>query len=535
MNWPDNFFEFEFTALGYTNPEEYQYAYWLENFDQDWNNIGVKRFGRYTNLPGGNYLLHIKASNEDGFSTAKSLSIQVVPPPWETWWFRGLLTVLIAAILAGGYSIRLKSIRTQNRMLEHLVHERTNDLEQTTLNLEERNREIEHRRSELEALYEADEVLRQHLQLDQVLQALVDVAVDVLKADLSAVLMWNDQQNELNPRAARGFSMDLLGILTYERGKGLVGYVAEKGEVVIVQDAENDPRRSLERAEVVKAALADGVRSFILLPVNIHGEIFGVFNVSSNRVNAFSEEEVRQFSALAQRAALAISNAQLYEQASELAALEERNRLARDLHDSAKQKAFAALAQLGAANGLVEKNPESAHLHLTEAEGLVHEVLQEIDTIVQELHPAALQAYGLSDAVREHAFDWAARHNIEIDVRIEGQAELPLEIEQSLYRIIQEALSNISRHSYASKAEVSLIYNREMLQIMVCDNGRGFDLQKVHAGLGLYSMRERAEKINGELQIDSSSEGGTRVLLALPLDRNMSIPPDSSTSTPPIT
>jgi ligand-binding sensor domain-containing protein/signal transduction histidine kinase len=528
LNWPDNFFEFEFTALGYTNPDQYQYAYWLENFDQGWNAIGVQHFGRYTNLPGGNYRLHIQASNSDGYSETKSMSIQVVPPLWQTWWFRGLLSALIAAILVGGYSLRLKSIRTQNRMLEHLVHERTTDLEQTTLNLEERNREIEHRRSELEALYEADEVLRQHLQLDQVLQALVDVAVDVLKADLSAVLMWDDRQNKLTPRAARGFGTVLLDLLTYDRGQGLVGYVAEKGVAVIVQDAENDPRRSLERPEVVEAALAEGIRSFILLPVNIHGEIFGVFNVSSNRVNAFGEQEERLFSALAQRAALAISNAQLYEQASELAALEERNRLARDLHDSAKQKAFAALAQLGAANGLVEKNADRAHLHLAEAEGLVHEVLQEIDTIVQELHPAALQAYGLSNAVREYAYDWAARHNIEIDVQIEGQADLPLEMEQSLYRIIQESLSNIARHSQASKAEVSMIYSSQKLQIMVCDNGRGFDLQKVHAGLGLYSMRERAEKINGELQIESSSSGGTRVLLALPLSEDMEASSNSS-------
>ena len=532
LNWPDNFFEFEFTALDYTNPEKYQYAYWLENFDQGWNNIGVQHFGRYTNLPGGNYLLHIQASNTDGYSEAKSLSIQVVPPIWQTWWFRGLLSVLIAAILAGGYSLRLKSIRTQNRMLERLVHERTIDLKQTTLNLEERNREIEHHRSELEALYEADEVLREHLRLDQVLQALVDVAVDVLGADLSAVLMWDDRHNKLIPSAARGFSTSFLDILTYERGKGLVGYAAEKGEVVIVQDAENDPRRSLEHPEVVKAALAEGVCSFILLPVNIHGEIFGVFNASSNRLNAFGEEEERLFSALAQRAALAISNAQLYEQASELAALEERNRLARDLHDSAKQKAFAALAQLGAANGLVEKNPDRAHLHLTEAEGLVHEVLQEIDTIVQELHPAALQAYGLSNAVREYAYDWAARHNIEIDVQIEGQAELPLEIEQALYRIVQEALSNVSRHSQANKAGVSLIYGLRELKIVVCDNGRGFDIQKVHGGMGLYSMRERAEKIDGELQIESSSIGGTRVLLSLPLDRGIDATFDSRNSTP---
>jgi signal transduction histidine kinase len=311
-------------------------------------------------------------------------------------------------------------------------------------------------------------------------------------------------------------------LLVYEQNQGLAGYVLEKGEVAIVQDAEKDERQSLERPEVVQAALAEGIRSFILLPMNIHGEKFGIFNASSNRLDAFGEEEQRLFSSLAQRAALAINNAQLYEQASALAALEERNRLARDLHDSAKQKAFAALAQLGAANGLVAKKPENARVHLTEAEGLVHDVLQEIDTIIQELHPAALQAYGLANVVREYAYDWAARHNIEIDVRIEGQRQLPLEVEQALYRIIQEALSNIARHSQADKAELALVYNPQNLQIAICDNGRGFDLQKVRSGLGLYSMRERAEKIQGEIHIESVKNGGTRVLIALPLEKNIS-------------
>ena len=208
---------------------------------------------------------------------------------------------------------------------------------------------------------------------------------------------------------------------------------------------------------------------------------------------------------------------QLYGQARELAALEERNRLARDLHDSAKQKAFAALAQLGAVNGLVVKQPERARQHLLEAEGLVHEVLQEIDTIVQELHPAALQAYGLPDAAREFAFDWSARHNIEIEVQIEGQRPLPLESEQALYRIIQEALSNISRHSQADWARLALIYTPDCLRLEIADNGRGFDIQQIHAGLGLYSMRERAERLQADLQIESDGRRGACVRLRLPL------------------
>jgi len=123
--------------------------------------------------------------------------------------------------------------------------------------------------------------------------------------------------------------------------------------------------------DFVETILSEGVRSYLLLPVKMHHEVFGVFNASFDRPNAVTVEALRLFQSLAQRAALAIRNAQLYEQARDLAILEERNRLARDLHDSAKQKAFAALAQLGAVDILVRKDPLNALVHLSEAEGLV--------------------------------------------------------------------------------------------------------------------------------------------------------------------
>ncbi len=517
LYWPDNFFEFEFTGLSYTRPERNQYAYKLEGFDHDWNEIGNQRIGRYSNLPGGTYVLRLKAANPDGIwnEQGRSLRIRVAPPIWQTLWFRLGVIFSALAVLGGGYAWRLQRIQKRNRDLEEIVNERTSDLQQktialelTTHDLEERNQEIDQRRAELQALYEADEVVRRHLNLDQVLQALVNVAVELLSADHSAVLVWDERRGQIIPKAARGFSEQTLARLVFEPGQGVVGRVAATGEAIISQDISGQAQQEVVDPDFVETILSEAIRSYLLLPIKMHHEVFGVFNASFDRPEAVTEEALHLFQSLAQRAALAIRNAQLYEQARDLAILEERNRLARDLHDSAKQKAFAALAQLGAVDILVRKDPLNALAHLNEAEGLVHDVLQEIDTIVQELHPAALQTYGLANAAREYAYDWAARNNFEIDVQIEAKTNLPIDVEQAVYRIIQEGLANISRHSRASKAWVSLRCQPDGLMVEIGDNGIGFDLQRMHAGLGLCSMEERAKKIHGLLAVESAPGAG---------------------------
>jgi signal transduction histidine kinase/ligand-binding sensor domain-containing protein len=130
FRWPDNSFEFGFAALNYTQPERNQHAYMLEGFDEDWNVIGTRRFGRYTNLPGGTYKLRLKGSNNDGVWNEAGVSIQVkvVPPFWQTWWFWGVVVLLLAVGMVGGYRLRIRSLEARSRELEVQVEERTAEL-----------------------------------------------------------------------------------------------------------------------------------------------------------------------------------------------------------------------------------------------------------------------------------------------------------------------------------------------------------------------------------------------------------------------
>jgi len=458
LRWPNNFFEFEFAALSYSRPEKNQYAYVLKEFDKDWNYVGTRRFGKYTNLPGGTYTLRLKGSNSDSIWNEEGILVKVtiVPPFWGTWWFRGAVALVLVGSVIGGYRWRVRNVEARSRELEMQVEERTHALEQRTQELEERTRETERRRQELEALYRADEELRRHLRLDEVLQALVDIAVDVLQADKSAVLVWDGGGERLVTRVARGFSSETMACLSFVRGEGSAGHVAASGQPVVVEDVRSDPRCESERPEVVQAVLSSGVHSFMHLPIQIKSDVFGVFNVSYTRPHAFGEDEQRLFTALAQRAALAIENAQLYEQAQQLAVVEERGRLARDLHDAVTQTLFSSSLIAEALPTLWESDQKQGRQLLKELRQLSRGALAEMRTLLLELRPTALVEANLGDLLRQLAEAVTGRTGIPVTVALEHLCALPSEAHVALYRIAQEALNNVVKHANARHVEVSL-------------------------------------------------------------------------------
>jgi signal transduction histidine kinase len=207
---------------------------------------------------------------------------------------------------------------------------------------------------------------------------------------------------------------------------------------------------------------------------------------------------------LARRQAMAIS--------------EERNRLARDLHDSAKQQALAASFQLGTALTLFEREPQAAREHLAEADTLVDEVRKELTDLIHELRPQTMDGQNLADVLREYAVEWAHRSGIEIELQVQEQGPLALESEQTLYRIAQEALANVARHSAARHVDLLLRDEKGVIRMEITDDGCGFDPRGEHAGMGLVSMRERAEALNGDVVIESEPGRGARISVTLPVD-----------------
>jgi ligand-binding sensor domain-containing protein/signal transduction histidine kinase len=500
LRWPQNSFEFEFAALSFSQPNKNQYAYMLEGFDSAWHSVGTKRDGRYTNLPGGEYTLLLKASNSDGIwnQTPVRIGITVIPPFWQTTWFRALLSVLIVAAVLGGYRLRTKAVEDRNRTLERIVKERTYALEK--------------RGREMEALYQADEKILRNVSLNQVFQTLVDVAVDMLHADRSVVFSWDEEKNKVVPRVSHGFKPETLRVMEFAEGEGMVGQVFATGKPVVVTDLVPEDLRPDVRAAIRE----EGIQSFVHLPIVVDHKVVAVFNIGFTHPDFIPEDTVRVFSALVNRAAISIANMELFEQTKDLAVMEERNRLARDLHDSAKQKAFAALAQLGTARGILNGHGNSATLHLNEAENLVTDVIQELTFLVQEIYPIALQEKGLVTTLRDYIFEWENRNdNMTVQLVTRDERRLGLEVEQALYRVTQEALANVARHSHARRVDLSLVYNGDSVQLSVSDDGCGFEVNTKH-GMGLRSIRERVSSIRGTVQIQSAPGHGTRLLVQVP-------------------
>lgn len=200
----------------------------------------------------------------------------------------------------------------------------------------------------------------------------------------------------------------------------------------------------------------------------------------------------------------------------ELARVEERNRLARDLHDTVKQQAYATRMQLTAARNLLSADPAAATGHIEAALLLNRETQQELKLIIDELRPAALQGKGLAQALKEYAARWQEHTGIQVEIAISDERSLPLEVEQALYRVLQEALSNIARHAEAGKVTVTLRMPPEKVTLTIADNGRGFDVHAVStASYGLKGMQTRVGEVGGTLTVDSTPLVGTTITAQL--------------------
>ena len=496
LTYAENYLSFEFAALDYTDPARNQYAYMMEGLDRDWVYAGTRRHVDYPNLNPGRYVFRVRGSNNDGVWNEEgvALYITISPPFWQTWWFWLLVGLVLVGGVYGGYRLRVRDLQARSRALGQEVVERT--------------REIERRKQELESLYRADEELYRHLRMERVLQALVDTAVEILGADKGALMVWDEQRERLVVRTAHGFSPETLAGMSFAPGQGVAGRVAATGEAAIVEDARGDARVTREITD------PEGIGAFMQVPIAIGGEIFGVFSADYVQPRRFGEEERRLLAALAQRAAMAIENAQLYEQAQQLAAVRERNRLARDLHDSATQSLYAATLYADTATRLLSAGQEDlAGENLDKLRRAVKQALGEMRLLIFELRPPILEQQGLAAALEARLEAVEQRAGLKTQLTVEGKDRLPLEVEEGLYGIAMEALNNALKHARAGRIRVALRLNARPVVLEIADDGIGFDPAAADqsGGLGLPGMAERAAQLGGHLIVESKPGEGTVV------------------------
>ncbi len=293
--------------------------------------------------------------------------------------------------------------------------------------------------------------------------------------------------------------------------RGLTGWVARSGRSRLVNDVARDPR--------YVPGPGRSTRSELDVPLKVAGRTIGVLNVESERVDAFEQDDVPYLEGLAGQLAQAIENARLAVQARELAAAEERARLARDLHDETAQ-ALVAIARQMDLLALDLEEPSRARERLESIHSQVDRTLQGVRRLSRNLRPAVLQDLGLVAAIRGHAAELGTL-GLRVTVKVSGDpVRLAPLLEEAVYRVSQEALSNVLRHAEADRASLTLAFSERELVLTVVDAGRGFDPDRRGApqeGVGLRGMRDRAAGIGAELSVRSQPERGTTVRLVVPL------------------
>ncbi|MBN1667555.1 MAG: GAF domain-containing sensor histidine kinase, partial [Anaerolineales bacterium] len=266
-------------------------------------------------------------------------------------------------------------------------------------------------------------------------------------------------------------------------------------------------RKMEDRAEQVEPVYCS-----MAAPLISASERLGVLTIDRFDVQPFVQDEVEILQAFANQAAIALRNARLYQQAQEMAVLQERNRLAQELHDAVSQTLFTASILAEAVPKVMQYDPEQGRQGLEEIQRLTRSALAEMRTLLLELRPGALLEKPLGDLLEQLARATSGRLRIPIAVQVEGDTILPSQVQVAFYRITQEAFNNIARHAGASQVVVQLATGPDQAQLSIRDDGRGFEIDEVPPGhFGLEIMRSRAEEIGADLLVVSRPAAGTRI------------------------
>ncbi|WP_330329713.1 GAF domain-containing sensor histidine kinase [Streptomyces sp. NBC_00536] len=370
-------------------------------------------------------------------------------------------------------------------------------------------------RTGLAAVSTALLAMSRHLEVRDVLKTIVVSARELLDAEYAALGVPDDHG---------GFAQFVVDGISEEqwrrigplpRQHGILAAMLHQDTPERLADVRRDPRFG-----GWPAAHPD-MSDFLGLPIRDGEETLGALFLANKRVGGgFTEEDEALLGILAQHAAIALTNARLYERSRELTIAEERSRLAHELHDAVSQKLFSLRLTAQAAAALVDRDPARAKGELHQVAALAAEAADELRAAVVELRPTALDEDGLVATLRNQIKVLDRAHGAHVTFLCDGVRALPASQEEALLRVSQEALHNALRHSGADRVEVTLTRTPGGGALLrVADSGSGFDPLTVRAAgrhLGLVSMRDRASGAGGRLTVQSEPGAGTTIEMEVP-------------------
>ncbi|MDX3231614.1 GAF domain-containing sensor histidine kinase [Streptomyces sp. ME19-01-6] len=361
--------------------------------------------------------------------------------------------------------------------------------------------------------------MSRHLEVRDVLKTIVVSAREVLDAEYAALGVPDDHG---------GFAQFVVDGVSEEQWKA-IGPLPRQHGILAAMLHDATPQRLADvrldpRFEGWPDAHPD-MSDFIGLPIADGDEVLGALFLANKRCPkpsgscGFTAEDEELLGILAQHAAIALTNARLYERSRELTIAGERARLAHELHDAVSQKLFSLRLTAQAATALVDRDPARAKGELQQIAALAAEAADELRSAVVELRPAALDEDGLVATLRTQIRVLDRAHSARVTFAARGVRALPAAQEEALLRVAQEALHNALRHADADRVEVTLARHGQGALLRVADDGGGFDpsvVRRAGRHLGLVSMRDRASGVGGRLAVESEPGKGTVIEMEVP-------------------
>ncbi len=405
----------------------------------------------------------------------------------------------------------------------HRLRESEERLLSQTAELERQRQQSEQRTREIAALNRSAMALNSTLELDEVSRLIVEQASELVGTGPCALYQWDGEAGRLRALAATGIGREVterIAAAVSMEPRAVRRVLQERRPLAIANMGE---ATGLLPSEALAAAREQGIRASLAAPLVAHDQLLGYLATYYLAPRSFADHEIALLSAFAEYAAAALENARLYARARGLAALEERNRIAREIHDTLAQDLSGLVLQLQGVGRYLDRDQAVAREELKEAIRIARSALQEARRSVWELRARPLEELSLVEAIQAEAARLEAE-GIRVEFHQEGEpVPVGAEAEHNLYRIAQEALANVRRHSRARQVAVALRFSPGSVELAVEDDGVGFSQEEglgAETGhFGLLGMRDRVRLLGGSLTVESTPGEGTRICTRIPVTR----------------
>jgi nitrate/nitrite-specific signal transduction histidine kinase len=368
-------------------------------------------------------------------------------------------------------------------------------------------------------LYRLGTQISASLELGQVMDAVTKAARQVLAADIGLVGLLDEERREVLVKAITGTRTEALRDLRVPVKGEVSGSLLTSGQPLIVEEFGRDLLTPHARGLIA----AEGVVSFLGVPLKRGERLLGLVGVMTRQRRRFSQDDAQLLTRLANQVVVAIENARLYQQVRHLTAMEERDRLAREIHDHLAQSLGYLNVKASITDELLSGGQMAqAQASLHELREVAKETYTDVREAIFSLRETVLPGLGLLPSLREYLAEYRMHYGVEarLEVDDESLTQVPAHVGIQIIRIVKEALTNVRKHAGASKAWVRFEGDGDLTRIIVEDDGQGFDpAQIVGEGqryFGLQIMRERAESVGGSLELDSRPGRGTRAVIHVP-------------------